>query len=154
MIERSYHLYRAAIAQIDYFRFREIFQHPDNFHTWFLITEIHVWMLIVRAMANPAHRNIIKTALVQEMWNEAVQRAMYERGTKSLVCSVIIHNQYLKNLSGHFQYAILAYDEGLMTNDMRLASALWELFFERNCDDFVKIELLVKYIRMNVRFIV
>lgn len=104
--------------------------------------------------ANCSCNGIIKTVLVQEMWNEATHRAMIERGTKSLLYSVIIDKQYYKNLSGHFQYAVLAYDEGLMTNDMRLASALWELFFQRNCDDYVKIELLVKYIRMNVRFIV
>lgn len=37
-------------------------------------------------------------------------------------------------------YAVLAYDGVLITNDMRLPSALWERFFV--------------YVRMNVRYIV
>jgi len=55
--------------------------------------------------------------------------------------------QQIETLSEQFQAALIAYDEGIMSDDRVLACALWRRFFEMNCDDYAQIERLVKYVR-------
>lgn len=148
MAAQSHKLFEMAIRQINFIEFQTRFQSPNSFNTWFLIVELHVWMLSVRAMAEPENGEVIRNAIIEAMWQDASYRAKkLSRTRQSLI------RKQIEELSGQFQYAILAYDEGLMTTDMRLASALWERYFNRNSDDFDQIELLVKYVRMNVRFL-
>lgn len=146
VITRSQLLFQMATRQIDFLEFHNRFQSPNTFNTWFLITELHIWMLSVRAMADREYGDVIRNAIIEGMWQDVSYRAKKLSPSRQS----IIRKQ-IEELSGQFQYAMLAYDEGLMTNDMRLASALWERFFERKSDNFDQIELLVKYIRMNVR---
>ena len=40
-----------------------------------------------------------------------------------------------------------------MSNDRVLAGALWRRFFEMNCDDYEKIEKLVKYVRLQTEML-
>lgn len=53
-------------------------------------------------------------------------------------------------LGDQFQAALVAYDEGLLSNDKVLASALWRRFFNRSCDKPERLETMVKYIRQQV----
>lgn len=55
--------------------------------------------------------------------------------------------QQIETLSEQFQAALIAYDEGIMSDDRVLACALWRRFFEMQCDDYTHIERLVKYVR-------
>lgn len=48
---------------------------------------------------------------------------------------------------------MIAYDEGIMSDDKVLASSLWRRFFERNSEDYVAIEELVKYVRRQVHML-
>lgn len=50
-------------------------------------------------------------------------------------------------LSEQFQAALIAYDEGLQSNDIVLASALWRRFFNQNCNSPEKLESLIHYVR-------
>lgn len=50
-------------------------------------------------------------------------------------------------LSEQFQASLIIYDEGLMSDDKVLANALWRRFFDMKCDDYSKLEKLVKYVR-------
>lgn len=58
--------------------------------------------------------------------------------------------QQIEELSEQFQAALIAYDEGIMSEDRVLAAALWRRFFELKCDDYENIERLVKYVRRQV----
>lgn len=145
---RSSQLFEITIHQINFLEFQKRFQMPNTFNTWFLITELHIWMLSVRAIADREHGEVIRNAIIEAMWHDVSYRAKKLSPTRQS----LIKNQ-IEELSGQFQYAMIAYDEGLMTNDMRLASALWERYFNRNSDNFDQIELLVKYVRMNVRLL-
>ena len=46
----------------------------------------------------------------------------------------------------------MAYDEGLLSNDIVLSSALWRCLFAKDCKDPKNIELCVNYIRKQVCF--
>lgn len=56
----------------------------------------------------------------------------------------------IRELGDQFHAALLAYDEGLLTNDKVLASALWRRFFEMNCRNPKDLETMVKYVRRQV----
>lgn len=137
-------IYGQSVDTLNHVDFVLKFGMPNTFNSWFLVTEIHVWMLMVRAMAEREHHEVIRNGIVAALWRDSFERArqLGEHGR-------IIKTQ-LNELSQQFQYAIVAYDEGLMTNDKQLASAIWRRFFDSNCDNYELIELMVKYIRLNV----
>lgn len=62
---------------------------PDTFFSWFLITELHVWMLMVRFMAEGKYGKIARNILVEAMWDDIEIR------TKKLGVSVHEHIPFL-----------------------------------------------------------
>lgn len=143
----SYYLYESVADHLNYADFFDKFDMPNTFNSWFLITELHVWMLLVRSMAEGAEKNqdgrFMRNTIVEAMWTDVSSRA------KKLAA----HNpsrvrQQTEMLSQQFQAALINYDEGLLGDDKTLAGALWRRFFvkEETCD-LEKIELLVKYVR-------
>jgi cytochrome b pre-mRNA-processing protein 3 len=48
---------------------------PDTFHTWFLVTELHVWMLMVRLMNEGKEGRLIRNGLVNALWDDVEQRS-------------------------------------------------------------------------------
>uniref|UniRef100_W8BKM6 Ubiquinol-cytochrome c reductase complex chaperone CBP3 n=1 Tax=Ceratitis capitata TaxID=7213 RepID=W8BKM6_CERCA len=129
--------------------FFKAFNMPNTFNSWFLVTELHVWMLLVRAMAEGSESGedgrFLRNCIVEVMWGDVNARAK-KLGT---------HNpsktrQQIEILSEQFQAALIAYDEGIMSEDRVLSGALWRRFFAMNCDDIVKIEHLVKYVREQI----
>lgn len=117
----------------------------NSFYSWFVVTEIHVWMLMVRAMAEPEHGVIVRNNIVEAMWRDVEQRSkQLGDGNRRLV-----RNQ-ITELADQFEYALIAYDEGLTSDDKQLASAIWKQYFSSECDDYVELESMVKYVRANV----
>lgn len=138
-------LYGKTVDNLKHQDFITKFNMPNTFNSWFLITELHVWMLMVRAMGEKENAKDIRDGIVTAMWTDAVTRA-----TKMAPGSAKKMKLQIVEISEQFQYALLSYDEGLATTDQQLASALWVRFFASNCDNYEHIELLVKYIRYNV----
>lgn len=139
--------------QLNYTDFFDQFGMPNTFNSWFLITELHVWMLLVRSMAEGPEKNedgrFMRNTIVEAMWTDVSSRA------KKLGA----HNpsrvrQQTEQLSHQFQAALINYDEGLQGDDKALAGALWRRFFvkEEACD-LVNIELLVKYVRAQMEIL-
>lgn len=50
------------------------FKMPDTFNSWFLVTELHVWLLMVRCMAEGADGLIVRNQIVKSMWEDCTQR--------------------------------------------------------------------------------
>lgn len=53
-------------------------------------------------------------------------------------------------LSEQFQAALIAYDEGLQSDDIVLAGALWRRFYQMDHLHVHKLEKLLKFVRMQV----
>ncbi|XP_053955366.1 ubiquinol-cytochrome-c reductase complex assembly factor 1 [Anastrepha ludens] len=145
----SHMLYESVADKINYLSFFKAFDMPNTFNSWFLVTELHVWMLMVRAMAEGSESGengrFLRNCIVEVMWSDVNARAK----------KLETHNpsktrQQIEILSEQFQAALIAYDEGIMSDDRVLAGALWRRFFAMNCDDIIKIERLVKYVRDQV----
>jgi len=47
---------------------------PDTFYSWFLVTELHVWMLMVRTMAEGEEGRYVRNNIVEAMWEDVITR--------------------------------------------------------------------------------
>uniref|UniRef100_A0A1Q3FH90 Putative ubiquinol cytochrome c reductase assembly protein cbp3 n=1 Tax=Culex tarsalis TaxID=7177 RepID=A0A1Q3FH90_CULTA len=139
-------LYESVADSINYAEFFTLFRMPDTFNTWFLITELHVWMLLVRSMAEGAEKDaagrFLRNCIVETMWTDVTTRAR-----KLAADNPSAVKPQIQMLSEQFQAALISYDEGISFDDKALAAALWRRFFSGKCDDYEKLELLVKYVR-------
>lgn len=91
------------------------------------------------------HGLLVRNQIVQSMWDDVGFRAkkLGPGNRKSI-------KKQISQLADHFEYSLFAYDEGITSDDKQLASTIWTQFFNKNCDDYVQVELMVKYIRANV----
>ena len=48
---------------------------PDTFNSWFLVTELHMWMLSVRSNAEGKEGECINKFAIEYMWEKAYKRA-------------------------------------------------------------------------------
>nr|CAD7400714.1 unnamed protein product [Timema poppensis] len=55
-------------------RLRE-FKLSDTFLSWFLVTELHVWMVLVRLMAEGKDGRFARNVVVEAMWSDTNTRA-------------------------------------------------------------------------------
>jgi len=130
-------------------KFFRVFDMPDTFYSWFLVSELHVWMLSSRLMNEGDYGKLVRNAIVEALWMDCENRA------KSIGdMAVSARNKHIVALSEEFQAALFVYDEGLMGGDKELANALWRRFFlsmheeeENQVPDMEKVALLVDYVR-------
>ena len=47
---------------------------PDTFLSWFLVMELHVWMVSVRLMADVNHGKRMRDELLNMMWEDHDKR--------------------------------------------------------------------------------
>ncbi|EEB15108.1 Basic FGF-repressed Zic-binding protein, putative [Pediculus humanus corporis] len=117
---------------------------PDTFYSWFKVTELHVWMLLVRLHQDGPESKKIRQSLINAMWEDALKRS------KTLAPGNKNNREDFKFLLNSFSTILFAYDEGLLTNDKVFSNALWYYFFGEKCDDPRKIEALIRYIRSQI----
>lgn len=142
-------IYENIVDRTDYPKFFLGYQMPNTFNSWFLITELHVWLVLTRVMANTnddtEHGRMLRNVIVEALWTDANTRA------KQLAAdNPSAMRAQLQELSQQFQMALIVYDDGLAGSDKVLASALWERFFEKQCHDYTHLEDLVKYVRREI----
>jgi cytochrome b pre-mRNA-processing protein 3 len=61
------------------------------------------------------------------------------------------HKTQILELLHQFQAAMVGYDEGLLSDDMVLAGAVWRTLLQQDCSDPENVERIVYYIRKQVR---
>lgn len=143
-------MYQSVADTIDYKAFFQQFNLPNTFNSWFLVTELHVWMLLMRAMAEGDESGedgrFMRNCIVEAMWADVNTRAK-KLGSQN---PSGVRNQ-IQILSQQFQAALITYDEGIMSDDKGLAGAIWRRFFEMDCENYEKLEEMVLYVRKQVR---
>jgi len=138
----SWILYEKLVDQIPFDDIITKLNLPDTFNSWFIITELHLWMVFVRLMNESTKGKMIRNFMVEALWND-----IDFRSKKLGHLSSDVRQGQVKELSDQFRGALIGYDEGWLTNDMVLASMVWRRVFNKECNDPEKIELVVKYIR-------
>lgn len=132
--------------KINYQAFFNEFDMPDTFNSWFLITELHCWMILTRVMNEGPETGqdgrFMRNCIVEAMWADVQLRSK-----KLSMDNPSAARGQVAILSEQFQATLINYDEGLMSDDRILASALWRRFFDMKCEDYTKLEKLVSYVR-------
>ncbi|XP_056638297.1 ubiquinol-cytochrome-c reductase complex assembly factor 1 [Diorhabda sublineata] len=142
---RGYVLYEEIADKIDYMEYFKEFDLPDTFYSWFSITELYVWMLSVRAMAEGEDGKILRNSIIEALWADVGQRIkkLGPGNTSSLKTQV-------QELSEQMQAAFIAYDEGIQSDDIVLAGAIWRRFYKMEHVDPHNLDKFVRHIRKQV----
>jgi len=144
---------------IDLKEFMKAFDMPDTFFSWFLVTELHVWLLGARLMQEGDAGRMVRNSMVEALWTDCENRA---KAIGDLATS--LRSKYISEISEQFQASLFVYDEGIVGNDIQLANALWRRFFlsmreveegseEGQLPDPEKLELLVRYVRKTASYL-
>ncbi|XP_063243974.1 ubiquinol-cytochrome-c reductase complex assembly factor 1 [Bacillus rossius redtenbacheri] len=144
----GYLLYENVADKVDYARFFKEFDMPDTFLSWFVITELHLWMLMVRMTAEGKEGEFVRNCMLNALWDDATVRAKkLEQGSPAGV------REQLNVLSEEFHASLFGYDEGLLSGDRVLAGALWRRFFQLQCRHPLHLESLVQFVRQQVKLL-
>ncbi|XP_011865138.1 PREDICTED: ubiquinol-cytochrome-c reductase complex assembly factor 1 isoform X2 [Vollenhovia emeryi] len=141
----GYRVYEHVMGQVDYQFFFKHFNMPDTFFSWFLVTELHVWMIMVRYMANENEGKIIRNNAVAAMWDDTKARVEQLGKIKAK-----LKNEQIQEISYQFNAAMIGYDEGISSDDKTLAAALWRRFFQLEGNNPEHLETLVVYVRKQI----
>lgn len=70
------------------------FNMADTFFSWFLITELHVWMIMVRYMADEQNGRIVRNNAVGAMWEDTKARVEKLGVSKIIFLILYVHIHY------------------------------------------------------------
>lgn len=141
-------IYEQIADKIDYASFFLKYNLPNTYNSWFLVTELHVWMAIARVMAIEENGRTIRSSIVETMWQDATTRAKQLQADNPSAM-----RKQLNILSQQFQAALITYDDGLMHDDKSLATSLWVRLFDRRCENYEHLEILVEYVRRQMQML-
>lgn len=138
------YIYESCVDRVDFSIFFTYLKLPDTFLSWFFITELHVWMCMTRAMAEPDKRRgtYLQSELVRCLWSDTEAR-LKKLGSMS----TSVKREAVQDLCDHFHAALLLYDEGAQGDDKALAGALWRVMLMCEGNDPSALETLVCYVR-------
>ncbi|XP_047022043.1 ubiquinol-cytochrome-c reductase complex assembly factor 1 [Helicoverpa zea] len=154
----GYFLYEGIPENVSYADWFESLELPDTFVSWFTITELHVWLLMVRYMAEDVvlptgdkkkyikgDGHFIRNCIIEALWADVANKIKLLEGANPAIA-----RKQVSELSEQFQAALVAYDEGL-SDDKVLAAAIWRRFYSLSEDVKAEhIERLVKFIRHQI----
>ncbi|XP_049870233.1 ubiquinol-cytochrome-c reductase complex assembly factor 1 [Pectinophora gossypiella] len=154
----GYFLYESVPDNVQYHEWAEKLKLPDTFATWFAITELHVWLLLVRYMAEDIKSvanekkkyvkgdgHFVRNCIIEALWADVGNRIKLLEGANPAIA-----RKQVTELSEQFQAALVAYDEGL-SDDRILASAIWRRIFMLDPDTQPEhIESVVHFIRHQI----
>ncbi|XP_043264505.1 ubiquinol-cytochrome-c reductase complex assembly factor 1 [Colletes gigas] len=138
----GYFMYEDLVDTLNYTPFFEDFNMPDTFFSWYLVTELHIWMLMVRFMSEGEAGKIVRYNLVEAMWRD-IDIRVNKLGT----IHPKIKRQQICSIAAQFNGAMICYDEGILSDDKALAGALWARFFGLECNNPEQLEKLLIYTR-------
>ncbi|CCG82863.1 Putative uncharacterized protein [Taphrina deformans PYCC 5710] len=124
---------------------------PPTFQTWFQITQLHLWMIMVRMRALPKS---VGHHYQQQMTNhffndaEARLRVVYQIRDGRII------QTYMKDLLLQWRGSVAAYDQALVDGDAVMAAALWRnMYGARKDADLVCLDKMVGHVRANLKLL-
>ncbi|XP_013190311.1 ubiquinol-cytochrome-c reductase complex assembly factor 1 [Amyelois transitella] len=151
----GYFLYESIPDKVAYQEWFQELNLPDTFASWFTVTELHVWMLMVRYMAEDimatsidkkkyvkGDGHFVRNCIVEALWADVGNKIKLLEGANPTIAK-----KQVSELSEQFQAALVAYDEGL-EDDRILAAAIWRRFYSLSPDvNAEHVEKIVKFVR-------
>ena len=140
-------LYLCIQYQVNYDKLFQTCQMSDVMYSFCLITFLHVWLISIQLTQHGRTGLHVRRLLHQNMWKDIETRA------RKLKASMNRKNQLktYNTLNGVFQAFLFGFDEGILSDDHVLASAVWRHLFEmKEIEDFEAVGKMCDYIRKNV----
>ncbi|EPQ28070.1 uncharacterized protein PFL1_04397 [Pseudozyma flocculosa PF-1] len=95
---------------------------PQTYQTWFQITNLHIYLLLVRFRALPRDEaRTYSQELINHFFIDAESRMRDRFGVQT---SRLVKG-YMRDMHQQHRGSILSFDEGLVGGDVRMAQALW-----------------------------
>jgi cytochrome b pre-mRNA-processing protein 3 len=142
----AHEIYSAIEAQVSRPEWLGVYESPNNFHSWFTLTLLHVWMALVRLRLEGKDGTLLADALFGFFWSDVERRLVALGFTNPLI--------FGKNLNVYTNFyfgAVIAYDEALNASDALLAEALWRNIFDLSADVSPRtLAMLVHYVRREI----
>uniref|UniRef100_UPI00358FFB08 ubiquinol-cytochrome-c reductase complex assembly factor 1-like n=1 Tax=Myxine glutinosa TaxID=7769 RepID=UPI00358FFB08 len=140
-------MYTCCVEKVDFEDFVKQCQLPDTLSTWFLVTQLHVWMCLVRLKQEGREGNYICKYIVYAMWDDLQQRGAMMKINETQI------KRSMKAMTEVFYASLFGYDEGILSEDHVLLAALWRHLFSFNLSDPRHLELMVEYVRKQVQYL-
>ncbi|KAJ7351006.1 Ubiquinol-cytochrome-c reductase complex assembly factor 1 [Desmophyllum pertusum] len=142
-------MYECGVEGMNFEEFFEACELPDTLQSWFTVLHLHIWMCLVRLKAEGKDGKFMYRKLIQIMWLDVEER-IKNLGT----IDTIVIRDTLQALLKQFHALIIAYDEGLLSDDTVLATTIWRnLFSNKKHTDAEQLGRLVEYVRKNVQYL-
>ncbi|GMR32144.1 hypothetical protein PMAYCL1PPCAC_02339 [Pristionchus mayeri] len=148
----SSQLYFNCADNYDYERLCETLGLPDYFSTWYKLTLMHSWMILLRmhtSLEADAYLRL-QRGLLSSLWLD-VDKRLDIIGDEHR--KVLTSAKDMKTMHGLHLQTLFEYDEGFLADDARLAGALWRnLYMQRDVDP-THVVNAIKYIRSTVAWL-
>ncbi|ORZ10487.1 ubiquinol-cytochrome C chaperone-domain-containing protein [Absidia repens] len=118
---------------------------PDTFQSWFAVTQLHVWMLMVHLRVHDQGKLYIQE-VVNRLFEDSEAR-IREHG----ISQQRMIDSYIKDLVAQFHGGVVAYDEGMCKDDPVLAAALWRNLFAPTSNSATDLAYVVQFIRQELK---
>uniref|UniRef100_F1LAF2 Ubiquinol-cytochrome c reductase complex chaperone CBP3 n=1 Tax=Ascaris suum TaxID=6253 RepID=F1LAF2_ASCSU len=148
----SAQLYYDCANNYPYIKLCEAFGLPDYVSTWFKLTLMHVWMVLMRlhvSLEAEAYLRL-RSGLLAAMWFD-VDKRLEIIGEE--IKQTLTSYSDMKHMHGLHLQTLLEYDEGFLSEDTVLAGAIWRcLYLQRTCDP-IHVNRVILYMRSTVAYL-
>uniref|UniRef100_A0A158P6H9 Ubiq_cyt_C_chap domain-containing protein n=1 Tax=Angiostrongylus cantonensis TaxID=6313 RepID=A0A158P6H9_ANGCA len=148
----SAQLYYDCANKYDYEKLCEAFGLPDYMSSWYKLTLLHCWMLLMRmhiALDGRAYLRL-KRSMLSTLWFDVDSRLKIV-GTE--LKQTLNTKSDILNMHGLHLQTFLEYDEGFLANDRLLAAALWRCLYLSRTFDPVHVLSAIVYIRSTLAWL-
>ncbi|XP_033096545.1 ubiquinol-cytochrome-c reductase complex assembly factor 1-like [Anneissia japonica] len=140
-------MYSSCVDGVDFLKFFRACRMSDTLFSWFLVTQLHVWMCMLRLRHEGREGKYMTHYLILSMWTDVTERARVMDIPSSKI------REATSKMVEQFHGVLLAYDEGILSDDHVLAGALWRNLFLQRCDDPEVLADMVEYVRIQVQYL-
>uniref|UniRef100_A0A7E4V991 Ubiq_cyt_C_chap domain-containing protein n=1 Tax=Panagrellus redivivus TaxID=6233 RepID=A0A7E4V991_PANRE len=145
-------LYYDCANKYPYLELCKAFDLPDYMSTWFKLTLMHVWMVLIRmhVSLDAGAYDRVKRGLLSTMWLDVDKRLeiVGEEINQKLNTAAD-----MRKMNGLYLQTLLEYDEGFLSDDRALAAAVWRNLYMTRSFDPIYVNTVVRYMRASVSYL-
>ncbi|KAM3727266.1 Ubiquinol-cytochrome-c reductase complex assembly factor [Dirofilaria immitis] len=125
---------------------------PDYLSTWYKLTLMHTWMLLVRlqSVLEAAAFIRIRNSIIEIMFDDIDKRL---RIVSEEMHEMLYHKKDKRRMAGLYIQTFFEYDEGFLSEDTALAGALWRNLYMQRSVDPVYLNRAVHYVRGTMAYL-
>ncbi|EFO21541.2 ubiquinol-cytochrome C chaperone family protein [Loa loa] len=125
---------------------------PDYLSTWYKLTLMHTWMLLVRlqSVLEAAAFIRLRNSVIEIMFGDVDKRL---RVVSEELHEMLYHKSDRRRMAGLYLQTFLEYDEGFLCDDTTLAGALWRNLYMQRSVDPVHLNRAVYYVRGTMAYL-